>query len=95
MIGTLMSTCTVDVTIPPMIGAAIGFMTSAPTPVLHEIGTVCRWWRAFSDGHVDSHRVAEHRADDACHRRGICGCHLSPGHAIVRSKALSSRATTS
>ena len=29
----------VDVTIPPMIGAAVGFITSDPTPVLHMIGT--------------------------------------------------------
>ena len=29
----------VEVTIPPMIGAAMGFMMSDPTPVLHRIGT--------------------------------------------------------
>jgi hypothetical protein len=29
----------VDVTMPPMIGAAIGFITSEPTPLLHMIGT--------------------------------------------------------
>ena len=29
----------VDVIIPPIIGAAIGFMMSDPTPVLHMIGT--------------------------------------------------------
>jgi len=34
-----MSTWTVEVTIPPTIGAAIGFMMSDPTPVLHRIGT--------------------------------------------------------
>jgi hypothetical protein len=28
-----------EVTIPQMIGAAIGFMMSTPTPVLHRIGT--------------------------------------------------------
>ncbi len=37
--GVMISTCTVDVTMPPMIGAAIGFMTSDPIPVLHMIGS--------------------------------------------------------
>ena len=34
-----MSTWIVEVIIPPMIGAAIGCMTSEPTPLLHMIGT--------------------------------------------------------
>ena len=33
------STWMVDVIMPPMIGAAIGFMMSEPTPVLHMMGT--------------------------------------------------------
>ena len=35
----MISTWIVDVTMPPTIGAAIGFMMSEPTPVLHKIGS--------------------------------------------------------
>ncbi len=46
---------------PPMIGAAIGFMMSDPTPVLHRIGT--------SAGHHDADRhqlrpQSQHRPRD-------------------------------
>src|SRR6185437_12544422 len=36
--GTRIRTCIVDVIMPPTIGAAIGFITSDPTPVSHRIG---------------------------------------------------------
>ena len=39
MIGVITSTWMVDVIMPPMMGAAIGFMMSAPTPVAYMIGT--------------------------------------------------------
>ena len=38
MTGVMMSTWIVEVTMPPMIGAAMGFITSEPTPWLHMIG---------------------------------------------------------
>jgi hypothetical protein len=37
--GTKISTFIVEVIMPPTIGAAIGFITSDPTPVSHRIGT--------------------------------------------------------
>jgi hypothetical protein len=37
--GTRISTFIVEVIMPPTIGAAIGFITSDPTPVSHRIGT--------------------------------------------------------
>ena len=39
MTGVITSTWIVDVIMPPRIGAAIGFMTSEPTPLLHMMGT--------------------------------------------------------
>jgi len=38
MTGVMMRTWIVDVTMPPMIGPAMGFITSEPTPWLHMIG---------------------------------------------------------
>ena len=38
MTGVITSTWMVDVTIPPMIGVTIGFITSELTPVLHMMG---------------------------------------------------------
>jgi hypothetical protein len=40
--GTKISTFIVEVIMPPTIGAAIGFITSDPTPVSHKIGTGSR-----------------------------------------------------
>ena len=37
--GTRISTFIVEVIMPPTIGAAMGFITSDPTPVSHRIGT--------------------------------------------------------
>ena len=39
MTGVTINTWIVDVIIPPMMGAAIGFMMSDPTPELHKIGS--------------------------------------------------------
>src|SRR5258705_13709527 len=58
--GVMMSTWIVEVTMPPTIGAAIGFMMSEPTPVLQRIGN-------RPAIHADRHQLwpkPEHRASD-------------------------------
>ena len=37
--GVMISTCTAEEIIPPIMGAAIGYITSAPVPVDHMIGS--------------------------------------------------------
>lgn len=39
MTGVMMRTCIADEIIPPIIGVAMGFITSAPVPLDHIIGT--------------------------------------------------------
>jgi len=61
MIGTRIITATVDVTIPPTIGAAIGFITSEPNARLPEQGREAR------DNGEDRHEhrpQAQHRPID-------------------------------
>src|SRR5260370_34016425 len=74
MAGKTANSITVEVTIPPIIGLAMGFMTSAPAPWLHKIGRRGPSCAFDSDqSRLDKEGNAQSLAARSC-------CNLSPGH---------------